>query len=319
MTRGKEFENAVYDFAKAISPESEILFDHKRIDRDTGEYRQCDVWINGNMSGFWPVSILVSCKDHRRKIDIGHIGEFCNEVRSTGAHFGIIFSSSGFTESAKRKAQSNGLICCQLFRNESTNLPRSLHLPSVLYRAKIEIRYSEIPRDWKDVTWGDLLSIPDSDSRKSTFLDTLTNDFFCRETNARDEYFNKRISPLDWTDTYRISFPDSEVFSIVVHVSGKWEMFVSTSEATLVNGVYCFDNSQFFGTQYGPVIDLHGRNPGKDWKPVSTSKELPSSPQLTAFMYGARIRETILQSLWNRKIGEDQPQKTVEQDSAALL
>jgi hypothetical protein len=89
---GREFEEAVYTFAKALDPTAEILFDHSVLDRDTGKPRQCDVWINAKFGGHWPISILVSCKDHNRKLHVGDIGAFCDEVRSTGASTGVISS-----------------------------------------------------------------------------------------------------------------------------------------------------------------------------------------------------------------------------------
>ena len=57
---GRKYEEAVYAFAKTLDPSAEVLFDHKMPDRDTGELRQCDVWINAKFAGHWPLSILIS-------------------------------------------------------------------------------------------------------------------------------------------------------------------------------------------------------------------------------------------------------------------
>ena len=56
---GRDFEEAVYAFANTLK--AEVLFDHQIPDRDTGELRQCDVWINAKFGEHWPLSILVSC------------------------------------------------------------------------------------------------------------------------------------------------------------------------------------------------------------------------------------------------------------------
>src|SRR5437870_2697652 len=95
---GRKFEEAVYAFAKALDASAEVLFDHKVKDRDTGESRQCDVWINAKFGGHWPQSIIVSCKDHKRKLHSGDVGTFCDEKRSTNATMGVMYSRSGFTK-----------------------------------------------------------------------------------------------------------------------------------------------------------------------------------------------------------------------------
>ena len=103
---GRKFEKAVYAFAKTLDPAAEVLFDHNVIDRDTGESRQCDVWINAKFGGHWTQSIIVSCKDHRRKLHVGDIGTFCDEKRATGATMGVIYSRTGFSKPAIQKARA---------------------------------------------------------------------------------------------------------------------------------------------------------------------------------------------------------------------
>lgn len=44
-----------------------------------------------------PMSILVSCKDHSRPLDIGEAEMFAAEMRSLGATQGVLYSRSGFT------------------------------------------------------------------------------------------------------------------------------------------------------------------------------------------------------------------------------
>jgi predicted helicase len=122
---GSEFEEAVYHFAQKLDPSAEVLFNHSVPDRDTGEPRQCDVWINAKFGGHWPLAILVSCKDHKRKLHSGDIGTFRDEVRSTGASTGIIYSRADFTEPGLRKAQANGFPCCRIYQREPADIPES--------------------------------------------------------------------------------------------------------------------------------------------------------------------------------------------------
>ncbi|MCF7956642.1 MAG: restriction endonuclease, partial [Phycisphaerae bacterium] len=121
----KQFEKDVWAFANTLSTSAEVLFDHKVMDKDTGSQRQVDVWINAKLGNHIPISILVSCKNYKRKLDITHIESFIAEVHSTSASTGVIYSSSGFTKPALKKAESHGMACCRLFRNEPTDIPKS--------------------------------------------------------------------------------------------------------------------------------------------------------------------------------------------------
>jgi hypothetical protein len=70
LRHGLAFEKAVHVFANTLDSKAEVLFDHKVPDRDTGTPRQCDVWINAKFGGHWPLSILVSCKDQKKKLNV---------------------------------------------------------------------------------------------------------------------------------------------------------------------------------------------------------------------------------------------------------
>jgi len=134
--KGKQFEKAVYAFVKALSPNSQVFFDHKVPDRDTGTFRQVDAWIETNYGGHIPLTILISCKDYIRKLDISHIGTFINEIHSTSASTGVIYSSSGFSENALKKAETNGVNCCQLFTGKIAPLPPKLIFHSYVCKIK---------------------------------------------------------------------------------------------------------------------------------------------------------------------------------------
>src|SRR2546430_2453487 len=94
---GRDFEEAVFSLVKALDPTADVKFDHKVIDRDTGTPRQVDVWVNGKYGGHFPFSLLISCKDYNRKVTVQQMGTFCDELRSTSASFGVIYSHAGFT------------------------------------------------------------------------------------------------------------------------------------------------------------------------------------------------------------------------------
>ncbi len=160
MGTSREFELAVHNFASAINPSATVIFDHKVYDRDTGTPRQVDVWIETKIGGHWPISILASCKLQKRKVNISQVGTFCDEVRSTGAGYGVIYSSSGFTKSALAKAKANGLACCRLYRGEPADLPAALYFRSYLSKTMVQLSLpSAITIDGVR-TWNDLFDLP---------------------------------------------------------------------------------------------------------------------------------------------------------------
>src|SRR5258706_2573730 len=101
---GKAFELAVTEFVKALDPKAEVTHNFKGRDRDTGECQQMDVWVKATVMEFFPVTILISCKDYGRVLHAGDIRAFCAEVHDSSASMGITFSSRGFNKIALKKA-----------------------------------------------------------------------------------------------------------------------------------------------------------------------------------------------------------------------
>ena len=195
---GIEFQRAVYEFAKALRPGAEVLFNHTILDRDTGTPRQCDVWIKTSFGGYWPMSILVSCKDHARKLDIDDIGTFCNEVRSTGAHMGVIYSKAGFTRPALEKAKANSIHCCRLYRNEPADIPISLVFQCFVFASRLIAPL--LTRGTADniTTWNSLFNMT---SCGVTLLDHLLRAYEVGENESWDESVRLSRVPADWQRT----------------------------------------------------------------------------------------------------------------------
>ena len=156
---GLAFEKAVYAFVNTLDPKAEVLFDHKVPDRDTGTPRQCDVWINANFGGHWPLSILVSCKDHKKKLNISDIGTFKDEIHSTGASTGVIYSKSGFTKPAIEKAKSSGIACCRLYENEPADIPDLFTFESYAFTPQVKLALESNVENTMIKTWGDIFAL----------------------------------------------------------------------------------------------------------------------------------------------------------------
>ncbi len=164
MKKGKQFELAVHNFLSTLAPNAKVIFDHKVTDKDTGKKRQIDVWVETLIANHFPLSILISCKDYKTsKINVTHIGTFINEVRSTGASTGILYSKSGFTKPAVTKAAANGLSCCRLYDNAQPDIPDLLAFHHFTSRPVRQFQYIESEKINDVQSWGQLydLKLPD--------------------------------------------------------------------------------------------------------------------------------------------------------------
>ncbi len=157
--RGEHFERAVLAFARTLDANAEVIFDHKVKDVDTGELRQCDVWINGTFGGHWPFSYVVSCKDHKRKLHVGDIGCFIDEIRSTNADMGVIYSRRGFNDHALKKARSKNVSCCRLFSNEVFDIPAAVFFQMFHCTSTMSVELIHVPKQLNLLTWNELLDL----------------------------------------------------------------------------------------------------------------------------------------------------------------
>lgn len=266
VRRGAEFEEAVRALAEALNPSAEILFNHKVPDRDTGSLRQCDVWINARIGKHWPVSVLVSCKDHARKLHVGDVGAFCNEVHSTGASTGVIYSRSGFTGPALDKGRANGIACCRLYRREQADIPDAVWF--TMYACNQQMRL-ELLSDLRGTgldKWQDVFDLG-CRGAGPTVIDAIANRF----VESGDEVVRKHAAakvpgfPSDWVADLRLEL-DGPPNCLHVRILGHWRRFRARLEATLLEGSYCLTNRAFAGRQVGPSVAIREEHPGEAWE-----------------------------------------------------
>jgi hypothetical protein len=293
---GRKFEEAVLAFAKTLDPSAEVLFDHKVPDRDTGTLRQCDVWINAKFGGHWPLSILVSCKDRKesqRKLDIGHIEKFCNEIRSTGATMGVIYSNVGFTEPALKKAKANDIACCRLYQNEPADIPDSIWFEHFASNTDVKLILDTNLRGSGLETWNDLFDIEiESDDGSTTILDVISTAF----ANGEDRTILKAKEigsfPPDWkTDlAFKVDEIEGELH---IQVLGRWKQYRARLEATLLNGSYCLSDNSFKGSQRGPWIDVKSAHPGESWTEITDRNFDPPSNRIIAILSRGDVKTAL--------------------------
>jgi hypothetical protein len=306
---GREFEEAVLAFANTLDPSAEVLFDLKVRDRDNAEPRQCDVWINAKFGGHWPLSILVSCKDHRRKLHSGDIGAFCDEKRSTGADMGVIYSRAGFTKPALIKAKANGIACCKIYENQPADMPLSIWLEQFTCKPNIQLSLTTDLRESPFRTWNDIFDLSDQ-AENQTVLDIINIAFRSGEQEALMQ-FNQSLAagviafPSDWGSELRIHLVGC-VEDLSLQVFGRWKRYRARSEAVLLKGSYCLSNDSFKGTITGPSIDTWGRHPGEEgWEEITDHNfALPLNRSL-CILSGTDVRSVLQEALGDKLLYEN--------------
>jgi hypothetical protein len=223
MKAWEQFEVAVERCVAALDPRVTVRRNVKLPDRDTGRLRQRDVWIETTICSLFPVKVLISCKHWATKLDEGDIDAFVGELRSSGAHKGVIYSAGGYTDPAILKAQALGISCCKLYQTEPADIPESLmfafYCCTPQYRIRIEL---EGRRAWSDVLLADIFSRPAAVADSSeTLLDELVREFHSAEAEAVKEAEKGPCHLKAWALSVRLegSFP------LTLILEGRWVIY----------------------------------------------------------------------------------------------
>ncbi len=89
----------------------------------SGTERQIDVFIKGTVGAF-EVKILVDSKNYSTPVDIKEVESIAGMVEDVGANLGVIVCPSGFTDGAKKRAETAGIQLYEIFDQSlgNTNL-----------------------------------------------------------------------------------------------------------------------------------------------------------------------------------------------------
>jgi hypothetical protein len=100
-----KYETSIRDFIAELDRNAKVEHDAQVVGRLSCTPRQIDVWVTGSLGGF-EISMAIECKRHNRPIDIMTIDGFVGKILDIGADRGVIYSHSGFTESAGVRAKN---------------------------------------------------------------------------------------------------------------------------------------------------------------------------------------------------------------------
>lgn len=112
----KEFEAIVARLQSNFATGGKVTSDDKILGRNSGKKRQIDISVRANVGGE-EILIIVECKKWNRKPDVKAVEAFAGVKEDVGAHLGIMVSTKGFTDAARRTASAKGI---SLYRYEDT-------------------------------------------------------------------------------------------------------------------------------------------------------------------------------------------------------
>ena len=293
---GTEFEIAVFAFTKTLDPSAEVIFDHKVPDRDTGTMRQCDVWINAKFGAHWPLSILVSCKDHNRPLDVGDIEKFLGEIHSTRANTGVIYSKGGFYQPALDKAKANGISCCRLYQNQPADLPNSIVFEHFACTPSYQIVLKSNLSKTRLRTWNDLFDTAEDDK---TIIDVIATETANTEQKSVEEKTQQSGFPSDWV--LELVFREDDIRpEIRLDIVCRWKWYRARLEATLLNGSYCLSDETFRGTMMGPSIDMRCPHPGEAWTEITDRNFAMPANRVIVILTEGNLKDTLRESLGSK-------------------
>ncbi|MCP4895717.1 MAG: restriction endonuclease [bacterium] len=281
-----QFEAAVAKFIQALDPKAEVEHNVRLPDRDTQLPRQRDVWVKTTACGIFPVSILISCKRLKEKINQQDMDAFWGELRSSGATMGVVYSYSGFTAPAIEKAKALGVTCCQLLENQPPTIPEMLLLRFYCCTPTWRIGINkDCAKDWASVTLKEALTAPQlADPEGETALEFLINQFNETEKAASRKAMAESCVSFEWEARMQINSSIAEdTIPLIVALKARWRFFRASLEAHLLDGSYSYTEEKFFGNQRIPPIDMRGPSPGDCWE------EMKHPPDLSTKGYGLVI------------------------------
>ena len=302
---GRPFEKCVLAFVKAVAPDATVLFDHRVRDPDTQRMRQVDAWVEALLWNHIPLHILISCKDHRRPLDVGCIEQFSAEVKTTRANCGIMYSSSGFTKNALKKAEALAVHCCRLFRNEAADMPQHLVFWTYCCTSSLKMELTapsqQVCSEHGLRLWKDLLAA--EVGTNETVLDHICESFWKHE-KLTSEAGRKSgtLLPDNWRREHTFRSTDNPSVVFTVSVEGRWKIYRAKQDAHLLDGSYCFSNHDFSGSITFPPIDTQGPNPGDLWELTHDTPATLPPPTVVCTLLHGDIKEGVRKHFADRPI-----------------
>lgn len=291
---------AVAAFAAALDPTAKVTHNARLADEHHRGKRQRDVWIEAKIGGHFPVSILVSCKRHKRKLHSADIDAFTGEIASSKARVGVIYSYSGFSKPAIEKGRVLNIPCCRLYQGKGPEIPSVLSFTSYCCAPQIGLALSPYPAaGWAFTTWQDIFDLRvRTESSEISLLDALVLKYSEAEKAAVGAVASGPQLPQPFQVEMAVQ-PEDEGVSICVVARGRWKFYRARLEAYEVNGSYEFTHGDFKGQFATPPIDTWSTEPGPGWERLDVPPAISRNAAMIILHHG-NTKEALLQEVGPR-------------------
>lgn len=240
----KQFELAVTRFLKALDPTAEITHNKIIPDADTGHPRQRDIWIESKILNHFTVKILVSCKRYKHKINSQDLDAFIGEIRSAGAHKGVMYTHTGYTKPAIEKAKRLDISLCKLYTNQPPDIPESILLKAYCAVPKPRMNLNEVPAaETGIITWNDIFNMQiNVEDKLDSVLNHIKTTYEIVEKESIERTNKSREFPEDLGMEFDLDIEGADGSPIKLQVFVRWELYqakLSQIERTF-NGGFIF-------------------------------------------------------------------------------
>lgn len=234
---GDEYQELVASVRRALDPRSDVTAGDWVVGPDGR--RDKDVWVVGTANGV-PERVLIECKDWNKRVGIGVVDALESKRRDLDATRSMIYSNSGFTKPAIKKAKRVGIQLAAALRAGDRRVRVAVSQDFVARRLSVE--HWQFRHFW-DRTHPDP---GEFDARLLTFHGLFFVDWLERETlRLLQEHPTAPIIKLE------ISFVSPQTFS------------TPDRDIQLIGFVFAFYCSESWLTQIVPVdvslghVDIH--------------------------------------------------------------
>jgi len=301
----RQFEQAVADFVAALDPTATVRHNIRVPDIDTGKSRQQDVWVEAKICGHIPIRVLISCKRKSALLNSQDIDAFVGELRSSGANKGVLYSLSGYTKPALKKADKLSILCCRLYQGEPPDIPNILIFRSFCCTSRAQLSLDRIPEQPIRV-YNDLFDIKvgGEGGQQAKIIDLISEAYLKSEKNVIAKASAEKRFPASWSDAFQLTFDNSSLQSLTVTIRGTWRVWSGRLEAHLVSGAYVLNNQEFIGRQFYPAIDMKGPGPGPGWELLQEAPTVVEPSTAIFFLYGGSVSKLLKEALGEQPISQ---------------
>jgi len=307
MPEWRQFEVAVAEFLRAVDPTAKVTHNVTIPDAHTGEPRQRDVWVEGNLCQLFAIKILVSCKFAKDRLNEQDIDAFNGEFISSRANKGVIYAKAGFTKEAIAKATALDFSCCRLYSNQPSDLPEALTIRAYCCRNQVSLIGLECPdQKWNMRTWSDLFKSPVVvHGSQEVGIDVLCEIHDHAVKQALTAIKPGDLFPTAWYTDVRLDHPNAAAQPFSLRLGGRWNTWVGKTEAHLLKGTYSLTTNQFVGTTSMPYVDTWNVDPGPGCEPCEPPVRAPLNT--CVYILRGKVRESLLAELAPKPIQVREP------------